>query len=229
MIEENVTREVFCDDAVAWLERYEDRGGTSFLGSLPDFSEFQTWTLGQWKEWFEATAALILTKTSPDGVSIFFQSDIKHEGLWVDKAFLVQKAAERLGHGLLFHKIFCRSAPGTVMFGRPAYSHMLAFSRTVVPDVARSTADVLPDLGAKTWVRGMGLEASLFAATFVRKHTATRTLVNPFCGEGSVLAAANHAGLNAVGIERSPKRAEKARHLRVAPGGKSWDPGAATR
>ncbi len=223
MNEQMMNREVFCDDALAWLESFQERGGTSFLGSLPDFSEFQTLTLGEWKDWFETTAALILTKTSPEGVTIFFQSDIKHEGLWIDKAFLIQKAAERLGHGLLFHKIFCRATPGTVMFGRPAYSHMLAFSRTVVPDLARSTADVLPDLGDKTWVRGMGLEASLFAANFILKHTTTRTLVNPFCGEGSVLAAANYVGLSAVGIERSPKRAEKARILRVAQDGKSWD------
>ncbi len=223
MTEEMLNREVFCDDALAWLERYQDQGGVSFLGSLPDVSEFQTWSLPQWKEWFQATAALILTKTSPEGVTIFFQSDIKHEGLWIDKAFLIQKTAELLDQKLLFHKIFCRAVPGTVMFGRPSYSHLLAFSRTVVPDLARSTADVFPDLGDKTWVRGMGLEASLFAANFVLKHTTTRTLVNPFCGEGSVLAAANHVGLRAVGIERSPKRAEKARLLRVARDGKAWE------
>lgn len=224
MIEENVTREVFCDDAILWLRNYQDKGSVSFLGSLPDISEFPGYSLTEWKQWFHDTASLILNCTSPDGVSIFFQSDIKHEGLWVDKAFIIQKAAEELGHNLLWHKIFCRAPAGTIMFGRPAYSHMLCFSRTVIPDLSKSTADVVPDLGDKTWVRGMGLEASLFASNFVKKQTLTKTLINPFCGEGSVLAAANYAGLNAVGIERSPKRAEKARHLQVAPDGKSWSP-----
>lgn len=224
MIEENVTREVFCDDAITWLRNYQDKGSTSFLGSLPDISEFPGYSLNEWKQWFYDTASLILDRTSPDGVSIFFQSDIKHEGLWVDKAFVIQKAAEDLGHNLLWHKIFCRAPAGTIMFGRPAYSHMLCFSRTVIPDLSRSTADVIPDLGDKTWVRGMGLEASLFASQFVKKQTSTKTLINPFCGEGSVLAAANYLGLNAVGIERSPKRAEKAKGLQVAPDGKSWSP-----
>jgi hypothetical protein len=99
---------------------------------------------------------------------------------------------------------------------------MLCFSQTVIPDLAKSTADVIADLGEKTWVRGMGLEASLLAATFVKKQTSSTTLINPFCGEGSVLAAANHVGLHALGIERSPKRAQKARLLEVAPSGKSW-------
>ena len=216
------SRVVHCDDAITWLNNFSETSGHSLLGSLPDISEFPGYTLEQRKEWFQACAELILTKTSPEGVTIFFQSDIKHEGLWVDKSFIIQKAAEKLNHNLLFHKIFCRAQPGTIMFGRPAYSHMLAFSRTVVPDLGKSTADVIPDLGEKTWIRGMGLEASLMASEFVMKHTTTRTLVNPFCGEGSVLAAANFSGLNAIGIERSLKRVEKARLLQVSPDGRSW-------
>lgn len=222
MMQENVTREVYCDDALTWLKNYQDKGGASFLGSLPDISEFPGYSLEEWKKWFQETAELILDRTSPEGVTIFFQSDIKHEGLWVDKGFIIQKAAEKLGHHLLWHKIFCRAPAGTIMFGRPAYSHMLCFSRTVVPDISKSTADVVPDLGDKTWVRGMGLEASLIASTFVKKQTTTDTLINPFCGEGSVIAAANFVGLNAIGIERSPKRAEKARLLQVSPGGRGW-------
>lgn len=217
-------RIVYCEDAIEWLRNYQDQGKTSFLGSLPDFSEFQSYTLEEWKEWFATTAGLILSKTSPDGVTIFFQSDIKFEGTWVDKGFLVQKAAEKLGHELLWHKIFCRAPAGTVMFGRPSYSHMLCFSKNGRVDISKSTADVIPDLGEKTWVRGMGLEASLMASQFIKKHTTSSTLINPFCGEGSVLAAANYAGLNAIGIERSPKRAQKARELQVAPDGKSWNP-----
>lgn len=216
-------REVFCTDAIEWLKNFNEKQGFSFLGSLPDYSEFPTLTLEEWKNWFQETAELILSKTSPDGVTIFFQSDIKHESLWVDKSFIVQKAAEKLGHNLLWHKILCRMSPGTITFGRPSYSHMLCFSKTVRPDLGKSTADVVADIGEKTWVRGMGLEASLIASEFVLKQTQTKTLVNPFCGEGSALAAANFVGLNAIGIERSPKRAEKARVLKVSSDGKGFE------
>ena len=215
-------RVVHCQDALSWLDQYQDQGGVSLLGSLPDFSEFPQYSLAEWKNWFQSTAELILSKTSLEGVTIFFQSDIKHEGLWVDKAFIIQKAAEKLGHHLLWHKIFCRAPAGTIMFGRPSFSHMICFSKTVVPDLAKSTTDVFPDLGDKTWVRGMGLTASLFAANFIKKQTTTHILVNPFCGEGSVLAAANFTGLDAIGIEKSQKRAEKARKLQVSEDGKYW-------
>lgn len=217
-----VLRDVFCTDALEWLKQYQDPGGRSFLGSLPDISEFPGYSLESWKDWFQQTAELILDKTSRDGVTIFFQSDIKFNGLWVDKSFLIQKVAEKLGHHLLWHKIFCRAPAGTIMFGRPSYSHMLCFSRTIIPDISKSTADVIPDLGEKTWVRGMGLQASLMASDFVKKHTETKTLVNPFCGEGSVLAAANYVGLHSIGIERSPKRAQKAKTLTVSEDAKGW-------
>jgi hypothetical protein len=217
-----VKRSVICTDAIEWLRSYIPSESASFLGSLPDYSEFPRLSIEEWKEWFGTTARLILEATSPQGVSIFFQSDIKHEGLWVDKSFLIQKEAEGLGHRLLWHKIFCRAPAGTITFGRPAYSHMLCFSRTVVPDLSRSTADVIPDLGEKTWVRGMGLEASLIASQFVLKQTSTRLLINPFCGEGSALAAANFTGLDAIGIEKSRRRAEKAQKLQVSADGQGF-------
>lgn len=216
------TRNVYAEDAIYWLKNNSVKAGTSLIASMPDYSEFPNYTLVEWKKWFTDTARLILESTPDDGVTIFFQSDIKHEGAWVDKSYLCQKAAEELGHELLWHKIFCRFPAGTITFGRPSYSHMLCFSKNLRLDPAKSTADVVPDLGEKTWERGMGLEASLMASKFILKQTNSKTIIQVFCGEGSMLAAANFVGLNAIGIERSPKRAEKARLLQVAPDGKSF-------
>lgn len=216
------TRIVHCDDALVWLRENAPLEGSSLIASMPDISEFPHFSLAQWKEWFQSTAELVMSKTPDDGVAIFFQSDIKVEGTWVDKAYIVQKAAEKVGLELLWHKIFCRAPAGMITFGRPAYSHMLCFSKNVRVDISKSTPDVIPDLGEKTWERGMGFEASLLASKFILKQTKSKTVVHPFCGEGSMVAVANFVGLNAVGIERSPKRAERARLLQVAPDGKSF-------
>lgn len=208
-----MTRTVHCEDALAWLEGQGDLTASSFVASMPDISEFPGYSLEQWKEWFTKAAELILRKTSPDGVTIFYQSDIKHDGVWVDKGYLCQKAAEAVGAQTLWHKIVCRAPAGVATFGRPAYSHILCFSQALKLDPGRSTADVLPSLGEKTWERGMGLEAAVMIAKFIKAHTKGHTVVNPFCGMGTMLAAANGVGLSAIGIERSPKRAEAARKL----------------
>ncbi|MEI8255492.1 MAG: SAM-dependent methyltransferase, partial [Deltaproteobacteria bacterium] len=42
---------------------------------------------------------------------------------------------------------------------------------------------------------------------------ACRTVLDPFCGIGSMLAVANAHGMDAVGVELSAKRAARARTL----------------
>jgi len=169
--------------------------------------------LDTWRVWFVDAARRVLDKTPDDGLAIFYQTDIKVARRWIDKAYLVQRAAEDTGHALLWHKIVCRHPAGTVTPGRPGYAHLLCFSRTVLPDLGRSTADVLPDLGTMTWSRAMGLDAARTAVRFIRTHAPGHTVVDPFCGVGTALAVANAEGLDAIGVELSPKRARKARNL----------------
>jgi hypothetical protein len=212
------SRIIHCEDAVAWLQRQPVLVGTSFVTSLPDVSELSTLSLDEWKAWFVNAASLVLARCPDDGVSIFFQTDIKHQGTWVDKAYLVQKAAEQTGHTLLWHKCVCRVPPGIATFSRPAYSHMLCFSRSIrLTDLSRSSADVLPAAGEVTWARGMATEACAAACRFVLQNTTTRCIVDPFCGHGTVLAVANELGMDAIGVELSPKRARQAERL-AAPG-----------
>jgi hypothetical protein len=209
-------RTVECADTLAWLAGRETLLGSSLITSLPDVSEFPALSLAEWKQWFIRAAALVMAKVPAEGVAIFYQTDVKKAGAWVDKGYLISRAAEEAGCETLWHKVVCRRAPGTVTFGRPAYSHMLCFSRGVRVDLGRATPDVLPDAGEVTWTRGMGVQACLAACRFILEHTSTRTVVDPFCGHGTVLAVANALGLDAVGVELSRKRAKKARALRVA-------------
>lgn len=217
MENKNPERIVECGDAIEWLKAHDKFEGASVVASMPDISEFTNYTLAQWKEWFTTTAALIMSRCPDDGVAVFYQSDIKYEGIWVDKAYLVQKAAESVRMEQLWHKVVCRVPAGIATFGKPSYSHILCFSKGVrLHDMSRSTPDVIGDLGDKTWVRGMGLENCLMITKFIATSTTSTKVVHPFCGEGSILAAANKNGLDAWGIERSPKRAEKARTLQIS-------------
>lgn len=209
-------RTVECADALVWLEGREVLAGCSVITSLPDVSEFPMLSLAEWKQWFIRAAVRVMAKVPTEGVAIFYQTDVKKAGAWVDKGYLISKAAEAVGCEMLFHKVVCRRAPGTVTFGRPAYSHLLGFSRGVRVDLGRATPDVLPEAGDVTWTRGMGVQACLAACRFIQEHTPTRTVVDPFCGHGTVLAVANALGLDAVGVELSRKRAKKARALRVS-------------
>src|SRR5438093_12280568 len=114
-------RDVHHGDAVAWLRAHAPLVDASVVTSLPDMSELPALCFDAWREWFEATAELILRSVPDHGAAIFFQSDIRHAGLWVDKGAIVMRAAARAGTNLLFHRIVCRKPPGTLTFGRATY------------------------------------------------------------------------------------------------------------
>lgn len=209
------SRVVHCGDGVAWLEAATLGPEHAIVTSLPDVSEVPSMDLPTWRAWFVATAELACRAVADDAVTVFYQTDIKRDGRWIDKGYLVQQAAERAGSHLLWHHVVCRAAPGTITFGRPAYSHLLAFSRGLRLDPGRSQADVLPDPGAMPWVRAMGADACHAVARFLSRQTACRVVVDPFCGLGTMLAVANAHGLDAVGVELSSRRAAKARKLEL--------------
>jgi hypothetical protein len=209
-------REVHCEDGVAWLARARLAADHAIVTSLPDLSELPELGFDGWRRWFVDTVALAAAAVADDAVAVFYQTDVKRDGRWVDKAHLVACGAERAGSALLFHKIVCRVPPGATTFGRPAYAHLLCASRALRLAPGAATPDVLPRLGEMTWARAMGRDACDAVARFLLAHTACRTVVDPFCGLGTMLAVANLHGLDAVGVERSPKRAERARSLVLA-------------
>jgi hypothetical protein len=208
-------RIVHCKDALPWLAQNTPLVGCSLITSLPDVSSFPEWSLEQWKRWFVTAARASLAATEDQGVTIFYQTDIKREGVWVDKGYLCHEAAAAEGAALLWHKIVCRKPVGTTAFGRPAFAHLLCYSRAVRDVVARSTADVLPSTGEMTWSQATGVAACEAACRYVRTHTESTTIVDPFCGLGTVLAVANRLGFAAIGVEIGRKRARKARNLEL--------------
>jgi hypothetical protein len=206
-------RSVICGDGLAYLERGRLPSGHAVVTSMPDVSELSRLRFDDWREWFVSAAASVCGAVADDAVAIFYQSDIKREGRWVDKGFLVQLGAERAGAHLLWHKVVCRAPAGVTTKGRPAYAHLLCFSRTLTLDPQRSTPDVLPRLGEMTWPKAMGLDACHAVCRFLIDNTTCRTIVDPFCGVGTMLAVANAWGLDAVGVEIAPKRAARAEAL----------------
>ena len=203
-------RVVHHGDGIAFLERGPLPGDHAIITSLPDHSEVPQLGIDGWRRWFVDTVALACRTIAEDAVAVFYQTDVKHDGRWIDKGHLVLCGADAAASHALFHKIVCRVPPGTTTFGRPAYAHLIAVSRTRRLSPGASTPDVLPSLGTMTWSRAMGAAACEAAVKFVAS-TGARVVVDPFCGLGSALAAANAHGLQAIGVELSRRRAAGAR------------------
>jgi hypothetical protein len=190
--------------------------GACAVTSLPDISEVGL-SLPAWRSWFLEAAGLVVGAVPDDSAALFFQSDIKRDGIWIDKGALVIRAAEAAGARVLFHKIVCRRPPGMLTMGRPGFTHFIAVSRSMqCPDVL-PIPDIITAAGRLPWIRAMGVRAAAHAVRFARDQAGAKLIFDPFCGVGTVLAVANACGLDALGVELHKKRAEQARHLVVTP------------
>lgn len=212
-------REVVCADALPWLRTRGVIPGACVVTSLPDVSEVGQ-ALAVWRTWFAEAARLVIDAVPAESAAVFFQSDIKRDGEWIDKAQFVLRAAETAGARVLFHKIVLRRPAGMLTGGRPGFTHLIAVSRAMrCPDVL-PIPDVIADAGEQKWVRAMGVRAAAHAVRFARDQVGAAlrcapVVVDPFCGVGTVLAVANALGLDALGVEKARKRAEQARVLTV--------------
>jgi hypothetical protein len=209
----SLRREVHCADALEWLRDNPAAPGTSVVTSLPDMSELPELGFEGWRAWFLQAARAVIAWVPSDGVAIFFQSDVRHGGAWIDKGYLVQRAAEDLGASTVFHKIVCRHPPGTITHGRAAYSHLVCFTPGGRDAPSRPGPDVLADAGFKPSTKSMGVEACRLALRFVLDETPARRVIDPFCGQGTLLAVANAMGLDAVGVDKSQRACRAARKL----------------
>jgi hypothetical protein len=207
-------REVQCADAIPWMKARGRIDDACAITSLPDVSETR-FTLPVWRAWFLDAVRLVVDAVPDASAAIFFQSDIKREGRWIDKGALVVRAAEDAGAHVLFHKIVSRREPGLLTLGRPGYTHLIAVSRSMHCPDALPIPDIIVDPGRQPWVRAMGIRAAAHAVRFARDHVKARTVFDPFCGVGTVLAVGNALGLEALGVERSEKRCAQARLLNV--------------
>lgn len=207
-------REIVCADAIAWMQARGRIDGACAVTSLPDVSEIGK-SLPVWREWFLHAVRLVVNSVPGDSAALFFQSDIKRDGIWIDKGAMVIRAAEDAGASVLFHKIVCRRPPGMLTQGRPGFTHLIAVSRAMKCPDTLPIPDVITDAGRSLWVRAMGVRAAAHAVRFARDHVGAQLIFDPFCGVGTIPAVANALGLDALGVELAKKRCEQSREQSV--------------
>lgn len=210
-------REVVCADAIPWMKERGVIAGACAVTSLPDVSEVGV-ALDVWRAWFLDAVRLVVAAVPEESAALFFQSDIKRDGEWIDKGAMVIRAAEDAGARVRFHKIVCRRPAGMLTAGRPGFTHFIAVSRAMKCPEVLAIPDVIVDAGEQKWVRAMGVRAAGHAVRFARDVVGAKTVFDPFCGVGTVLAVANALGIEALGVEKNRKRAEQARALVVRAG-----------
>lgn len=226
-------RTVTVSDALVWMEAQPSFPTDScVITGIPDLVEAAPETgagthimnVAEYDIWVQRTATMIFEKIRLGSFAIFVVTDVKIKGpdtgtycKWMDKSFLLQSAAHCMKDvHLLWHKIAAFDDIGVLgPLGRARYSHILCFGKGPTSERHDGPVASIPDVsrrGYVTWARGMGVRCGLALCKYAKKR-GVKVIVDPFCGEGSVLALAGYCGLDSIGVELSRKRANVARNL----------------
>jgi hypothetical protein len=205
----SMPRRVELADALEWLCDHPDVG--PIVTSPPDMSE-----TGQrpaaWRLWFQRAVWSCLSAVGEEAPAVFYVTDRRYDGELLSKAGIVLELARRTGRRVMWHKIALRLSPGTEDSRRPGYVHLIAVGGAGVTPGFRTASAAWPDvfpMGPRLYKNGMGLDAARVAVAYCARFGST--IVNPFCGHGTVLLAAEEQGLGAVGIDSDPDMVERAR------------------
>eukprot|EP00277_Geminigera_cryophila_P027642 CAMPEP_0179470130 /NCGR_PEP_ID=MMETSP0799-20121207/50640_1 /TAXON_ID=46947 /ORGANISM="Geminigera cryophila, Strain CCMP2564" /LENGTH=132 /DNA_ID=CAMNT_0021276993 /DNA_START=126 /DNA_END=524 /DNA_ORIENTATION=- len=63
------------------------------------------------------------------------------------------------------------------------------------------------------WSKAIGVDAAILGARFLKERMGVQCVVDPFCGTGTILAAANILGMDAVGVDLSLAKTQRALRL----------------
>lgn len=202
------TFEIICSDALKWLKSQKDGSLDNIVTGIPDMDEVKK-SPEKYQEFFYQATELIFQKLHPKSYAIFMVTDRKFQKKWIDKSFLIQLIAMRMGIPLRWHKIVLLRPVGSTHIQRPTYQHYLCFSLESGPGEA--TPDVMM-CGHKSYSNASCPEATAHAIHFLSLYSKNKRIIDPFVGRGTTLIEAKKTGkFSGLGIDLDPKQCRMAR------------------
>lgn len=191
-------------DSRVWLREQLDASLPSIVTGIPDMDEVNMTDVDSYCAFVQEIAWLCFQKVLPNGYVIFIQTDRKVGGKWLDKAFLIQNVTS--APKLLFHKIIVRSFGTQIQ--RPAFSHILCFSHSNGTGGGRFSFPDVIQKGQVLWNNGTSIEALEHIMQFL-KGRGIESILDPFCGHGTIAIVAKRYGIECQCIDIDPSMIQR--------------------
>lgn len=181
--------ELICQDALVWL------GSQSRLPNVVtgicDLAETKM-THDQYLVFFRQIAKLIFDKLDDGCYAIFIQTDRKHNRQLMDKSYMLSSIADSCGLRMAWHKIVLNRDVDKIDLYRPTYSHMVCYTRNGTS--GRATPDVIP-ISKRGYRNATPVLAAKRAIEFVKTYSKTKSIIDPFVGQGTIPLIALQLGM----------------------------------
>lgn len=193
-------------DAFDYLKEFKQK---AIITSLPDMDEINM-DIPEWTKWITRACIQLAAALDDDGIIFFYQTNRKHKGYLIDKSWMITNCFYFLGYKKIHEKIVLKQKVNTVSLFRPAHSKIFSFSKKLTS--GKGVPEVF-DTGKMLYKNAMGYNAAKSCVNYIKKHVDTDTILDPFCGQGSVLKIANDMGMNAIGIDILKEQCKLAKKL----------------
>jgi hypothetical protein len=202
-------RDLLVADSIEYLRNNSQLGYSYFVTSLPDLEEVGL-DLPNYEIFLDKAVRTIIgaieDSGNENGIAIFYQTDRKYRGSIIDKKYAISRIFYEYDYRLILSKIVLKAEPGTINLFRPNYSNLFGFSRK--SNSGKATPDVIYS-GELVYPNATGKNAAKTAIEFVKSKDPNAIIVDPFCGQGTILRAANDLGLDSFGIDIDPKQIDR--------------------
>jgi len=193
-------------DSLVWLK--DQKPFKAIITSLPDKEEVGMSELG-WVQWLHHACELLAEKVDENGIIFFYQMNRRINGRLIDKNFLISRVFIGAGYNKIIEKVCLKQKVGTINPFRPTYTNLFAFSKSI--RAGKSTADVI-FAGQMLYKNAMGSNAIQYCLDFIRTNVKTNTILDPFCGQGSILLGAKSKFFEGIGVDIDPEQIEIAKN-----------------
>ena len=164
-----------------------------------------------WIHWLKMSCLAIAGMMDEKSIVFFYQTNRKFEGSIIDKKNIITNEFLAMGFNLIHSKIVLKQEPETINLFRPTFTNFFSFSKSLGP--GKPSPDVIR-CGEMIYKNAMGYNACRFAVEYVKEKKVSDTILDPFCGRGSVLKIANDLGMKSMGIDIDIKQVEHAKNLK---------------
>ncbi len=188
-------RKLICTDANIWLK--ENKNIKVMITSLPDPQEIGIGRI-EYNKWLISTCNNIIESLDEESVVFFYQTDRKMDGVIIDKKSIITNVFHNNGFDTIMSKIVIKQKVGTPNFTRMTFTNLFGFSKKYKSGSV--TFDTMYQ-GKMKYKNAMSETAINVLLDYIKKKLPDETIVDPFCGRGSVLDVFNENGFNVIGVD----------------------------
>lgn len=211
-----------------WNQKRESRGKNNekttfhYIVGIPDSAEIEPRpSLVEYLQLINDFCQTIFDASDKNSIFFFLQTDKynREPPIWIDKMFYITSVAARNGFYPFSKKIIINDFKSNDS-SRSVYTNLYGFmkiDKTVYKKNREFMKDELLYNGSKTWINGFAINAVDLCVRFIKKNSKSRDyyIVDPFIGQGSLLAVCDLHKIRSIGIDIEEEKVEVARELTI--------------